>query len=190
MAISHQTFRVSFNLDETDAKYFRSLFQKAKKATAGEDPAAIISSAKALVNSVRSADRVPGFVLDAIETLEDLTQVVEDKDWAPPKRIQSQVLTALAYFSNPEDLIPDHIPVLGFLDDAIMIKIIEQEFQHELAGYRRFRRFRDGAEQRPWTGVAQERLPKRLKEQRAKLRAQIDEKVKSGSSGGRRFRFF
>jgi uncharacterized membrane protein YkvA (DUF1232 family) len=190
MAIRNQSFRVTFNLDEADAKYFRSLFQKAKKAAADEDPTAIISSAQALVKTVRTADRVPGFVLEAIQTLEDLTQVVEDKDWAPPKRIVSQVLAALAYFSNPEDLIPDHIPVLGFLDDAIMIKIIEQEFQHELHGYRRFRRFRDGAEQRPWTGVAQERLPKRLKDQRAKLRAQIDDKAKSAGQKHSRFRFF
>ncbi|MGH0036159.1 MAG: YkvA family protein [Myxococcota bacterium] len=190
MPISNPSFRVSFSLDEKDARYFRSLFQKAKKATAGEDPESIISSAHDLVRTVKAADRVPGFVHEAIETLQDLTEIVEDADWAPPKRIATQVLTALAYFSNPEDLIPDHIPVLGFLDDAIMIKIIEQEFKHELAGYRRFRRFRDGAEQRPWTGVARQRLPKRLKEQRAKLRAQIDEKVKSGGQKDRRFRFF
>jgi len=190
MAISSRSFRVSFNLDEADAKYFRSLFQKAKKAVADEDSGEIVRSARALVERVRSSERVPGFVLDAIQSLEDLTRIIEDKDWDPPKRVSSQVLTALAYFSNPEDLIPDNIPVLGFLDDAIMIKIIEEEFKYELDGYRRFRRFRDGAEQRPWTGIAKERLPKRLQEQRAKLRAQIDSKKKSSPSDLRRFRFF
>ncbi len=190
MATTNTTLRVSFNLDESDAKYFRSLFQKAKKAAADQDAGEIVSSAQALVKSVRQTERVPGFVLEAISTLEDLTQVIEDKDWAPPKRVAAQVLAALAYFSNPEDLIPDHIPVLGFLDDAIMIKIIEDEFKDELAGYRKFRRFRDGAEQRPWTGIAQERLPKRLRDQRSKLRSQIDEKKKSASGKERRFRFF
>ena len=35
---------------------------------------------------------------------------------------------------------------------------------------------RGGAEQRPWTGVAKERLPKRLRDQRQKLRAQVEAK--------------
>ena len=64
------------------------------------------------------------------------------------------MLAALAYFSNPEDLIPDHIPGLGFLDDAIMVKFIEEEFKHELWGYRKFRKLRDVSEQRPWASRA------------------------------------
>jgi len=185
-----KAFKVSFSLDEADSRYFRSLFAKAKKAAAEEAPEAVLSSARALVESVRRTKKVPHFVLEAIQTLEDLVEVIDDKDWAAPKRIQSQVLGALAYFSNPEDLIPDHIPVLGFLDDAIMIKIIEGEFQHELAAYRKFRRFRDGAEQRPWTGVAQRRLPARLKEQRIKLREQADAKKKTDSKKGGLLSFF
>jgi uncharacterized membrane protein YkvA (DUF1232 family) len=110
--------------------------------------------------------------------------VIEDKDWEAPKKIRNQVVAALAYFSNPEDLIPDHIPVLGFLDDAIMIKFVEEEFKHELWAYRKFRRFREGAEQRPWTGVARERLPGRLQAQRAKLREQVEVKTRTDAAKG------
>ena len=65
------------------------------------------------------------------------------------------------------------MPGLGFLDDAIMIKIVESDFQSELWGYRKFNKFRAGAEQRPWTSVARERLPKRLKEKRDQIRDEI-----------------
>ena len=51
-----------------------------------------------------------------------------------------------------------------------MIKFLEEEFEHELGGYRKFCRFRDGAEQRPWTSVASDRLPRRLAEQRKEIR--------------------
>jgi uncharacterized membrane protein YkvA (DUF1232 family) len=73
-------------------------------------------------------------------------------------------------------VIPDHIPALGFLDDAIMIKFVAEEFRHELWAYRKFRNFRDGAEQRPWSAIAKDRLPKRLAEYRRSLREKVSEK--------------
>ena len=54
-----------------------------------------------------------------------------------------------------------------------MIKFLDDEFQHELWAYRKFSKFRDGAEQRPWTKVARERLPRRLKEKREEIRDEI-----------------
>jgi uncharacterized membrane protein YkvA (DUF1232 family) len=173
-------FKVTFTLEEEDANYFRDLYRKAKKNAAAQDPQRIIKDAMGMVERVRGSKKTPGFVVEAVQTLEDLTRLVDDEEYAAPKTVRTQVLAALAYFSNPEDLIPDHIPALGFLDDAIMIKFIEEEFKHELWGYRRFRKFRDGAEQRPWTGVARTRLPKRLADERTKIRKAIAEKKKGG----------
>jgi uncharacterized membrane protein YkvA (DUF1232 family) len=82
-------------------------------------------------------------------------------------------------------VIPDHVPALGFLDDAIMIKILEDEFKHELWAYRKFRTFRTGAEQRPWTNIAQRRLPKRLEDYRRQLRAKVADK-KASDTGKRK----
>jgi uncharacterized membrane protein YkvA (DUF1232 family) len=180
-----KAFKVSFTLDEQDASYFRGLFRKARKHASAQDPTEILKGAQSLVESVRRSRKTPNFVREAIQTLEDLTQVIEDKDWQSPKKVADQVLAALAYFSNPEDLIPDHIPVLGFLDDAIMIKFVEDEFRHELWGYRKFRHFRDGAEQRPWTGIARARLPVRLAKERQKLRDAIERKKEADAERGR-----
>ena len=181
---STTSFKVTFKLDEEDAKYFRALFRKARKAAADVDAEEILGAARALVASVRKNKKTPGFVLEAIETLEDLTRIIEDKDYAAPKKVVGQVVAALAYFANPEDLIPDDIPVLGFLDDAIMIKFVEDEFKHELRAYRKFRKFRAGAEQRPWTSVATNRMPGRLETMRAKLRADVERKQQEDESRG------
>ena len=87
-------------------------------------------------------------------------------------------------------MIPDYIPGLGFLDDAIMIKLVEDDFKHELWAYRKFRKFREGAEQRPWTSVARQRLPQRLSDFRKELRAKVkakntQEKAKASRAGNR-----
>ena len=182
--MSARSFKVSFNLDERDVDYFRRLFRNARKGAVGLEADEILKSANGLVEAVRSANKTPTFVLDAVESIEDLTQIIVDEDYKAPKLIRSQVLGALAYFANPDDLIPDEIPVLGFLDDAIMIKFVEEEFKHELWGYRKFRKFRDGAEVRPWTKVAKTRLPTRLEAQRAKIRADIERKKRADGEKG------
>lgn len=176
------TFKVTFALDDEDVAYFRQLFRKARKAASREDQDRILRGAKRLLGEVRRVKKTPKFVLEAMRTLEDLIQVIEDPDYDPPRAVRNQVLGALAYFGNPGDLIPDHIPVFGFLDDALMVKLMEQEFRHELAAFRKFRKFRDGAEQRPWTSTAKSRLPERLVAERRKLRADVDRKLQRDAS--------
>jgi uncharacterized membrane protein YkvA (DUF1232 family) len=166
-------FKVSFELDEQDAKYFRSLYRAAKKNAARVDPAEIIRDARKLVAEVRESKKVPRFVADAISTLEDMTRIIEDEAYDAPRSVKNQVLAGLAYFSNPHDLIHDSIPGLGFLDDAIMVKFVEEEFKHELWGYRKFRGFNAPSEQRPWTKVGNDRLARRTEEYRKKIRADI-----------------
>ena len=183
--MANTTFKVNFTLDEQDVAYFRRLFKQARLVAKGKSADEVITGARELVVSVRRQKKAPRFVQDAILALDDLTDMIEDSAYRAPKPVVSQILGALAYFAEPEDLIPDHVPVLGFLDDAIMIKFVEREFKHELSAYRRFRRFRESAEQRPWTAVARERLPDRLEEKRKSLRAEVERKRQRDQEKGR-----
>jgi uncharacterized membrane protein YkvA (DUF1232 family) len=169
-------FKVTFELDESDAEYFRGLYRKAKKGAADQRPDEIIRAARDVVTRVRASKKTPRFVVDAIEVLADLTEIIQDEAYAAPQRVKNEVLAALAYFTNPEDLIPDQVPGLGFLDDALMVKFIEEEFKHELWGFRRFRAMRDAAEQRPWATPGSERLRQRLDADRRRIRAEIEER--------------
>ena len=58
----------------------------------------VIASAKELVVSVRTSKKTPNFVLEAISSIEDLTQIIEDEDYQAPKQVVGQVVAALAYF--------------------------------------------------------------------------------------------
>jgi uncharacterized membrane protein YkvA (DUF1232 family) len=168
--------KISFHLDDSDLAYFRAIFRAAKQNAEQVERSKIEHGVERLIKDVRAAKRAPQFVLEAVQTLEDLLKLLDDADYAAPASVHRSVLAALAYFGDAKDVIPDDIPMVGFLDDAIMIRLVEDELKHELWGYRTFCKFRDGAEQRPWSPIAKGRLPGRLKEKRDEIRAEIRER--------------
>ncbi|MFQ5697083.1 MAG: YkvA family protein [Myxococcota bacterium] len=181
--------KITFKLADKDIRYLRRVLRQAASAAGQRTPDEVIRAGRQMAIQVREA-KPPQYVLDRVEKLETILSTVEDKDWAPPQSVRKKILTALAYFSNPADLIPDRIPGLGFLDDAIMIELISQDLRHEMHYYRQFASFRETAEQRPWTRSGKASLERRLVEKRKELRAKIQaaksrdaERAESGSRG-------
>ncbi|MFL2837694.1 MAG: YkvA family protein [Pseudohongiellaceae bacterium] len=52
------------------------------------------------------------------------------------------------YFVDADDVIPDYIPGIGFLDDAIYAEIVIQELRTEIRLYQEFCQFRIAEETR------------------------------------------
>ena len=144
------SLRISFDLDEEDLQHFRLIMRQARKTTSNAWPEDIVAAAEKLLVEIEST-RIPRFVRSRLEILQLMIRMLKDHEWRLPDKETSRVLNALAYFSEPEDLIPDHIPGLGFLDDAIMIELVARELCHEIEAYRDFCEFRDRME--PRSGV-------------------------------------
>lgn len=142
--------RVSFELGDDDLEHFRLIMREARKAAARLTPEDVVAAAEALLARLGDA-RVPQFIADRLEKLNIMIQMLKDQEWRLPAAESNRVLNALAYFSEPEDLIPDPIPGLGFLDDAIMIELVIRDLKHELEAYRDFCDFR--AQRPPKRGI-------------------------------------
>ena len=133
--------RVSFELNDDDLQHFRLIMREARKATAAATPEDIVAAAEQLLSEVQNS-KVPRFVRERLDKLQIMIGMLDDHEWRLPQRETNRVLNALAYFCDPDDLIPDNIPGLGFLDDAIMIELVVRDLKHEIDAYRDFRNYR------------------------------------------------
>jgi len=131
------SLRVSFELDDSDLTHFRLIMHEARKAAACMTPEDIVAAAETLLEDISSAG-TPGFIRDRMTKIRLLIRMISDLEWRLPHQDTTRVLNALAYFTEPEDLIPDNIPGLGFLDDAIMVELVVRELRHEIEAYQDF----------------------------------------------------
>jgi uncharacterized membrane protein YkvA (DUF1232 family) len=129
--------RVTFDLNDDDLKHFRLIMQEATSAAARLAPEDIVAAAEELLIAIGPTG-APAFIVERLQKLRLLIDMLSDLEWRLPHQEANRVLNALAYFAEPEDLIPDHIPGLGFLDDAIMIEPIARELKHEIQAYQDF----------------------------------------------------
>jgi uncharacterized membrane protein YkvA (DUF1232 family) len=139
-------FEVKFELTESDLDHFRNVMRQAQSGASELSEAVILSNAKSISQDIKGC--VPEFFSERIQKLESLVAMIEDSEWKIPEEERSDVLSALAYFSDPEDLVPDHIPVLGFLDDAIMIELVAEELKDDIEAFEEFCAYRSREEER------------------------------------------
>ncbi|MBS0194529.1 MAG: DUF1232 domain-containing protein [Proteobacteria bacterium] len=141
---------ISFNIELSDQEIER-LRQAVKTKPHATDKAAIEATTAAAIKLIEDATRgeVPGFIATRLHKLDKMIAMVRDDGWALEPADLDRVLSALNYFVDPDDIIADNVPVIGFLDDAIMIEISERELEPELVAYDEFCAFRhDEAAQR------------------------------------------
>jgi uncharacterized membrane protein YkvA (DUF1232 family) len=135
------TLSVSFELGAEDIAYFRDRLARARASVEGSGEAQVIGRARQLAATV-SSDKVPTFVQVSFGKLKTLIEMLEDQEWRLEGEDRSRVLDALAYFAEPDDMIPDSIPGIGYLDDAIMIELVARELIPEFEAYADFVTFR------------------------------------------------
>ena len=171
-------FEVTFELKESDLEHFRNVMRQAKSGAKNLNEADILANAKNLSEDVKGD--VPTFVSERIQKLETLIAMIEDAEWKIPEEERADVLSALAYFSDPEDLVPDHIPVLGFLDDAIMIELVAEELKDDIDAFLEFCAYRTREEGRhsdatitrdEWLDAKRRELHSRMRNRRSSRRS-------------------
>jgi uncharacterized membrane protein YkvA (DUF1232 family) len=132
---------LTIDLNDRDLEHFQKAMDASRKAAEGKTPEEVVKAAGALLADAQKV-HVPDFVRERLLQLDDMIAMVRDVGWNMQDDDRQRVMSALVYFVDPKDVIPDNVEVLGFLDDAIMIELCTRELRHELDAYDDFCEFR------------------------------------------------
>jgi uncharacterized membrane protein YkvA (DUF1232 family) len=178
------TMQIAFELDDTELKHFELIMREARKSAANAPPEVIVAAAEQLLQRVGDT-RIPAFILERLEKLGIMIKMLADQEWRLPEADAARVLNALAYFCEPEDLIPDHIPGIGYLDDAIMIELVTAELRHEFEAYVDFCVFRDSVPPKAGVKARSSEVTREdwLDKRRAELQSRMHRRIKRTGRG-------
>lgn len=176
---------VTFTLSDQDLDHFQQIVDRAKSAMGErQSPAEIEKAARKMIDEARAAS-MPDFIASRLEKLDTVINMAADKEWQLSEEERSRVLGALAYFTDPEDLIPDNIPGLGFLDDAIYVELVIRTLKAEIESYEEFCAFRAAEETRRAERGQDPHVQREewLADKRATLHTRMRKRRRGGDSG-------
>lgn len=164
--------RITIELDPADLTQFHAALERAGRIARSADALDIVAAAKQALNTL-AIGSAPQYVRKRMVEVQRLILMLEDETWALSEPERDDVLQALVYFSDPEDLIPDDVEVVGLLDDAIVLELLLRRLRHVLKAYADFCAFR--ATLGPAPSQAQARLvyARRLTRRREALQARM-----------------
>ena len=140
--------KLTFELTDRDLSYFREALRQSRNAVRDAEESEIIDAIQHVLDEIRSNDPLPDFVAVRIPQLESLISMLTDADWQLPAEERERLLATFVYFADPEDILPDDVPVIGYLDDIIMLELIARELTHVREAYEDFCAYREDFDRR------------------------------------------
>lgn len=176
--------KISFELTDRDLDFFRKALRHSREAVRDAEESEIIEAIREVLDEIRKNEPLPDFVGKRIPELESLISMLTDAEWQLPVSDRERLLATFIYFADPEDILPDNIPVIGYLDDVIMIELIVRELHHVRIAYDDFCEYREDFDKNGKNVdavIRRDRIDKRRQQlhQRMQRRSALQKKTKT-----------
>lgn len=176
------SMRISFELTDRDLGFFRKALQQSRRAVKDAEEAEIIDAISDVLDEIRQSEPLPDFVGNRIPELESLIAMLADEEWQLPDVDRERLLATFVYFADPEDILPDDIPVIGYLDDVIIIELVARELKHVREAYDDFCDFRRNFDKKNKNAdavIRRDRLDRRRQQLHQRMRRRSARRSKS-----------
>jgi uncharacterized membrane protein YkvA (DUF1232 family) len=136
------TLKIVLELSDDDLAYFRQVMDAVWRHNAKRAEKELMDGARRLLKQAQKA-KAPAYVQERLNELGILLTMLDDPEWPLEENDRKRIAAAVGYFAVAKDMIPDKIPGIGFLDDALMAELVMRELKDEADGYRDFCEYRD-----------------------------------------------
>ena len=125
------------NLNESDQERVSQTFEKGVETFTEED----LEKVKADAETAEKKAKSLGGQFESFQ----LTWSLLQDYWAGrytsiPWKLIAAIGFAVAYLISPIDVIPDFIPIIGFVDDAAVFALVISAFQSEIDDYKEWKK--------------------------------------------------
>ncbi len=128
---------VSIDIDDQVKEHFNKFIEEHGTNINHDD----VKEALTKVDEVR-ANCTDGYVVDQVGCLQMMLSMVEDDTWVIADSNKEKINATIKYFIDDNDVIPDHIPGIGYVDDCIVIDGTMDAVEEEMMEYKDFCRAR------------------------------------------------
>ncbi len=133
--------RISIELEASDIRRFLHSLERSRRLAGSMDEIDVVKAAKHALDHLPIAS-APQHVRRRMASVQRLIMLIEDDAWALPAPYRQEVLSTLVYFSDPDDMIPDDVEMIGLFDDIIVLELGLRRLRHVLSAYEDFCAYR------------------------------------------------
>ena len=130
----------NYEIDPDRLHYFNSVLQDICSGAPSLNMDQIITAARRVLARYSGGQR-PVFVESRLQALMRLEEMAANAGWELSVQDRGRIARLRTYVQEPEGLLPDALPVIGQLDDALLIDVALQVLHDELADYEDYCRF-------------------------------------------------